>query len=150
MKNNEEILKTPIVNFISLEDYKSGFKKWKESTTTLPSWKHLGCRHSLLVPDGVHYEKEEENLSTRMWSIHHKITSIAIRNEKPLNRWPTSIVSLLPKDGGRPKIHRLRLINPYEGEYSLILKYFCPKKGMQKAEENEWSEKKKKQGGEEI
>ena len=128
MKNNEEILKTPIVNFISLEDYKSGFKKWKESTTTLPSWKHLGYHHSLLVPDGVYYEKEEENFSTRMWSIHHKITSIAIRNEKPLNRWPTSIVSLLIKDGGRPKIHRLILINPYEGEYSLIIKYFWPKK----------------------
>ena len=64
LKKNEEILKSPTVNFISLEDYKSGFKKWKESTTTSPSGRHLGHHHSLLVPDGVHYEEEEQNFST--------------------------------------------------------------------------------------
>ena len=86
MKNNEEILKTPTVNFISLEDCKSGFKKWKKSTTTSPSRRHLCHHHSVLLPERVQYNIEEQNFSTRMLSIHHKITSIAIRNENPLNR----------------------------------------------------------------
>jgi len=81
-----------------------------------------------------------------MWNIHHKITSIAIRNEKPLNRWLTSIVILLSKDVGRPKIHRLRLINTYESEDNLILKYFWPKKGIHKAEDNNWLGKNETEG----
>ena len=131
-------MKNPTVNFISLEDYKTGFKKWKESITTSSSGRHLCHHHSLLVPDGVHYEKEEQNFSKRMWNIHHKITSIVMRNETPLNRWLTSIVNLLPKDIGRHKIHRLRLMNTCESEYNLILKYFWTKKGIQKAEDNKW------------
>ena len=51
------------MNFISLEDYKSGFKKWKESTTTSPSGGHLGHHHSLIVSDGVHYEEKEQTLA---------------------------------------------------------------------------------------
>ena len=58
--------------------------------------------------------------------------------KKPLDRWLISIVILLPKDIGRPKIHRLRIINTYESEYNLVLKYFWPKQGMNKAESNNW------------
>ena len=39
---------------------------------------------------------------------------------------------------GQPKIHILRIINTYESEYNLILKYVWPKKGMQKVEERNW------------
>ena len=39
---------------------------------------------------------------------------------------------------GQPKVHRLRIINTYESEYNLILKYFWPKKRMQKVEERNW------------
>ena len=58
--------------------------------------------------------------------------------KKLLTRWLTSIVISLPKDIGRPKIHRLRIINTYESEYNLVLKYFWPKQGMHKAESNQW------------
>ena len=70
--------------------------------------------------------------------LHHTITSTALLNASPLHRWLTSIVLLLSKDKGQPKIHRLRIMNTYESEYNLILKYFWPKKGMQKIEENNW------------
>ena len=73
-----------------------------------------------------------------MMKIHHNITSTVLLNASPLHRCITSIVLLLPKDKGRPKIHRLRIINAYESEHNLILNYFWPKKGMQKVEENNW------------
>ena len=69
-----------------------------------------------------------------MWQIHHSITIIALLNEKHLLRWLTSIMILLPKDAEQPKIHRLRIINTYESEYNLILKYFWANKGMRIAE----------------
>ena len=43
---------------------------------------------------------------------------------------------LIPKDTGKPKTHRLRIINTYELEYNLILQYFCPKIEIHKAEKN--------------
>ena len=94
-------------NNIPFNEYKQGFKKWKESTTTSPPGRHLGHHYSLLAPDGTQYDKEKEDFSDRMWHIHHNITSISLLNEKPLARWLTLIVILLPKDIGRPKIHRL-------------------------------------------
>ena len=71
-----------------------------------------------------------------MIKLHHTITYTALLNAPPLHRWLTSIVLLLPKDKGQPKIHRLRIINTYDSEYNLILKYFWPKKSTQKAEEH--------------
>ena len=73
-----------------------------------------------------------------MWKLHHTITSIALLNAKPLKRWPMSIFILIPKDKGNPKIYRLRIINTYESEYNLILKYSWPKVGMDKAEKKKW------------
>ena len=73
-----------------------------------------------------------------MWKLHHKITSIALFNVRPLIRCLTSIVILIPKDTGKPKRLWLRIINTYESEYNLILKYFWPKVGIQKAEKNKW------------
>ena len=38
-----------------------------------------------------------------MRNLHHSITSIALLNEKSLNRWLTSIVILIPKTKEEPK-----------------------------------------------
>ena len=73
-----------------------------------------------------------------MWHIHNNMTSIAVLNENPFTRCLTLIAVLLPKDTEIPKIHRLRIINTYEYEYNLVLKYFWPKQGMHKAESNQW------------
>ena len=122
---------------IPLEDFKAGYKKWHERTTTSPSGRYLGHYHALLAPDGNDYS-ESKNFSDTIWQIYHSITTITLLNEKPLLRWLTSIVILLPKDAGQPKIHRLRIINTYESEYNLILKYFWANKGMRIAEKKEW------------
>ena len=73
-----------------------------------------------------------------MMKLHHTITSTALLNTSFLHQWITFIVLLLPKDKGQPKIHRLRIINTYDLEYNLILKYVWSKKGMQKSEKNKW------------
>ena len=121
--------------------------KWKESTTILPSGRHLDHHHSLLSPDGTQYNKDKEDFSDRMWHIHLNMTSIMRSSmKKTLTRWLTSIVMLLPKDTGRSKIHRLRIINTYESEYNLVLKYFWLKQGMHKAKSNQWLENNQTEG----
>ena len=66
LKQNKEIVSTKTNNNIPFNEYKKGFKKWKESTTTSPSGKYLGHHHSLLAPDGTQYNKDKENFSDRM------------------------------------------------------------------------------------
>ena len=112
-------------------ELKQGYKKRKEVTTTSPSGRHLGHYHALLAPDG---EAKKRIFSEDMWRIHNDITNIALLNETPLTRWLLSIVRLLPKDKGKPKIYRLRIINTYESDYNLILTFFWPKKGIRQSE----------------
>ena len=40
-----------------MEDYKEGFKKWRESIIKSPLDHHLGHHHSLLVSHGNHYNE---------------------------------------------------------------------------------------------
>ena len=54
---------------------------------------------------------------------------------KKILRWLLSIIILLQKYRGKPKIHQLRIINTCELYYNFILKYFWPKKGTQLVEE---------------
>ena len=103
---------------------------------TSPSGRHLGHHHSLLAPDNNQYNENKEKFSDRMWKLHHSITSIALLNETPLNIWLTSIVIIILKNIGRPKINRLRIINTYKYKYHLILTYFWPKQRMRKVESN--------------
>ena len=122
LKRNKEIISTEKENVIPLEEFKSRFKNWKEATTTSPSGRHLGHMHSLLKPDGTPYSDEVQNFNDRMLSLYHIITSTALLNSSPLNRWLVSIVVLIPKDSGQPKINRLRIINTFEADYKLVLK----------------------------
>ena len=135
LKQNKTIVNSSTNTTIPYKEYVEGFNNWKEKTTTSPSGRHLGHHKCLLKPDGNQYSKEEPDFGERMMKLHHTITTTSLFNASPLHRWLTSIVLLLPKDKGQPKIHRLRIINTYESEYNLIFKYFWPKKGMQKVEE---------------
>ena len=81
LQQNKDIVSTKTNNNIPINEYKQGFKKWKESTTISPSGRHLGHHHSLLSPDGTQYNEDKEDFSDRMWHIHHSMTSIALLNE---------------------------------------------------------------------
>ena len=65
----------------------------------------------------------------------------------PLERWTTSEVIMIPKDKDTTKINRLRVINKYEVDYNLVLKYFWPKSTTKLSDknkilgENQWDTK---------
>ena len=62
-------------------EFKQGYKKWKECTTTSPLGRHIGHYYVLLVPDG---EEKRRTFTEGMWKIHNDITTIALLNETPL------------------------------------------------------------------
>ena len=62
---------------ISLKEFKQGYNKWKERTTTSPPRRHLGHYYALLAHDG---EEKECTFSDDMWRIRNDITKIALLN----------------------------------------------------------------------
>ena len=73
-----------------------------------------------------------------MLNLHSKIKNKALLNEITLLCCLTSLVIIIPKDSGQQKIHRLRIINMYELDYTLVLKFFWPKTETANAKRHNW------------
>ena len=64
-----------------------------------------------------------------------------------LARWTNSEVIMLPKDTDTIQINRLRVINKYEADFNLVLKYFRPHTATRKVDkegllgDNQWGTK---------
>ena len=69
---------------ITFEEFKKTFKKWRESTKTSPSGRHLCHYRSLLVPDGTNNEDE---IGKQIMRIHYHMTMWAVTAGNPLERW---------------------------------------------------------------
>jgi hypothetical protein len=105
-------------NLITFDDYKDALHKWKESTSTSPSSRHLGHYISLLKRIG----NETDEIGETILRLHHTMLQIAQHHCKPYDRWKTETEVMLEKDKGDPKIDRLRIICLYEADYNIFLK----------------------------
>jgi hypothetical protein len=139
--NNDPIINTDI----TLNEYMSGFRNWKERTSTSPSGRHLGHYKALLraeAPDKPNTEDtdSQDNLldqppptKTKRNQQHHpqgrnifevlfQVSMSALRAGETLTRWTNAYSSMIEKDKGKPHINRLRVIHLYEADYNLLLK----------------------------
>jgi hypothetical protein len=103
---------------ITLEDFKDAMRRWKESTSTSPSGRHLGHYISLLTKIG----DDTDELGEKILCLHHKMLLIAQYRGQPFERWKSEVEIMLEKEPGDPKIDRLRIICLYEADYNLFLK----------------------------
>jgi len=112
---------------ISCDDFKGKLKSWREMTTTSPSGRHLGRYKSLLtkldirdehtgVMNSAYREKQAFIIQSMVGIINY-----CIRNNYILNRWKTIINTMIFKESGNYKIHRLRVIHIYEADFNLLL-----------------------------
>jgi hypothetical protein len=122
---------------ISLNAMITGFSKWRETTTTSPSGKHLGIYKSL-IQYHRHIERQSTkqtprertsldnglNIALTALHIQHKIINLAIRHTHTLHRWTTVHNFFIEKIPGTPLLDKLRVIHIYEADWNLILKYF--------------------------
>jgi hypothetical protein len=111
---------------ITMESFRGKIRKWRESTTTSPSGRHLG-RYKALFAKGMHDPSDEEAIETfkaKQQAIVQVILSVmnfCIRTGHVLSRWKVVVNTMIFKDPGIFRIHRLRVLRIYEADLNLIL-----------------------------
>ncbi len=118
-----QLLETqPIPSEISLQDYSAAIQRWKESTSTSPSGRHLGFYKATL-----NMGKVTEDFC--------EMLNIVIRAGLIPSRWCKAVSVLLEKDPGKPNINRLRVIHLFEADYNLFLKILWARRLVSRGEE---------------
>ena len=107
-------------------EYKGKIQAWDERTSTSPgSNMHLGhlkaywARH--LLPEDSDEAEALESARAAILEGHIVLLNYALTNGISYNRWKMVVNTMLEKEPGNPKIHRLRVIHLYEADYNLIL-----------------------------
>ena len=95
------------------------------STVTSPSGRHLG-RYNALFNKGVYQPDDDEykNFCTKQQEIAQliiRVINFCIRTGYALQRWLTVINTMICKDPGVFKIHRLRVLHLYEADFNLLM-----------------------------
>ena len=65
--------------------------------------------------------KEFEETQQQTLDGHLTLLNYAIQFGYPYNKWKSIVNTMLEKDKGMPKMHRLRVIHLDEADYNLIL-----------------------------
>ena len=124
---------------ITQKEFMTGFRKWREATSTSPSGRHLGHYKALLRAELVDNQPVQDNKKSKLKTINNiKGTEIfkslyyvamsALQAGETLDRWKQVQSSMLEKEPGKPLIHRLRVIHLYEADYNLVLKILWSRK----------------------
>jgi hypothetical protein len=100
---------TDISPIISSEDFQTTVKKWKESTSTSPSGRHLGHYKAAILDDNI-------------TQLHVDMLNIPLQLGFAPERWTHSVTPMIEKDEGKPYLTRLRVIHLFEADYNLFLK----------------------------
>ena len=110
--------------YLSEDDFTGKIQKWKELTSTSPSGRHLGRYKALLATGSYSPETQEHStFQTKQGdiiSIILRIINYCINTGYPLLRWRQVINTMIFKDSGVYRIHRLRVIHIYEADLNLI------------------------------
>ena len=73
LRKHKGELKSNIESYISIDEMKQGFSKWKESTSTSPSHRYLGHYKALLVSDGRDKDVEIKSNTQKTLEIHNTL-----------------------------------------------------------------------------
>jgi hypothetical protein len=135
-------IRAPIPLNRSFDDMCRGFSKWRESTTTSPSNKHLGNYKSLINARMYNIRTEIETNNHIEYNInvdqHHNIRPIsettlliqyylmklAVTHCHTYQRWQIVHNFLIEKTPGLPLLNKLRVIHIYEADWSLIQRFY--------------------------
>ena len=117
-------LQSPLLHTILINDVTQDFQKLREFTRTSPYVRHLGHYKCITFKDCNKNDRTLTKYNLEILQIYIILMNATLVPDIPLKQWVTSIVIIIPKKGITLKFNRLRVINEYEGDHSLILKYF--------------------------
>ena len=110
----------PIPLLPTWKEFCSFIENSKESTSCSPSQRHYG-----------HYKSLLHSAPTILKGIF-KIMCLALKPGIVLDRWKTTVTTLLCKEHNSPKIHRLRPIHIIEAELQFFLNITGPNASLNK------------------
>lgn len=112
---------------ITMEELIRRIRKWKEMKSTSPSGKHLGHYRSLLQ----HPEEKDDDYDTSkkksILRVILRILNYCARTGYTLERWTHIVTTMIPKEEGNLKIHRLRVIHLYEADLTMLFGIWAKK-----------------------
>jgi hypothetical protein len=122
-----------IPNHLTMDDFTGKLKAWKETTSTSPITKrHLGHYKCLIQVIASKQDADNPDKITlrakRMLNAHYNLLRYATKHGVSLRRWRKVVNSMIEKEPGDPRIHRLRVIHLYEADYNLLLGIFWSQK----------------------
>ncbi len=105
-------LQEPISNNISFSQYKKAINRWRETTSTSPSGRHLRMYKALVSNQQIRSDM------CQMLNVVMKLGLVPAR-------WCQAVSDLLEKDPGSPNINCLRFIHIFEADYNIFLEKLC-------------------------
>jgi len=111
----------PIDTTITSEDVRTGYKVWKEHTTTAPSGIHLGHFTAVLKWNETPQALEQPSLADRLFTIQARFLQAAITNNIIYDRWKKVVTIMIEKQPGNPTINKLRALHLFENDFNLLL-----------------------------
>ena len=125
MKRNSKI-KQEIAYTSTINEFLSFINGASEKTSTSPSGRGYNHYKSMLKGGGMKQIK-----------LIHSILELSRANGIILDRWKKTVTTLMEKDTGKPRIHRMRAIHIIEAEVQFLAKLFYCKKLMENAEKHD-------------
>ena len=113
---------------IDAEDLTGKIKTWLERTSTSPlTGVHLGHAKAYIAYSGINPDTNPQEYDTfckarnKIIEGHVTLLNYALQFGHSYPRWKRIVNSMLEKDPGKPRIHRLRVIHLYEWDFNLLL-----------------------------
>ena len=112
---------------ISLHEFVRRLRRWKESTSTSPSRRHLGHYKALLPSSSYNPNEYLTTKEGKILSAHLSILNFCARTGYSLHRWHKIVTMMIPKEQNNFKIHRLRVIHLYEADLTALFSIWSRK-----------------------
>ena len=125
----------PITTTITVKEMRQSIKKWKESTSTSPSGRHLGIYHALLAPED-NDPITNEPPSNQIFRVMTILINLCSHHGLALPRWLTIHNTMLEKMAGNDILDKLRVIHIFEADFNMILGILWSRRLMANAYEN--------------
>jgi hypothetical protein len=110
----------PVSIHVTSDDFKHFFKKWKETTSTPPSGKHLGHYKALISPV-IAFDEVLSPVADKIIETHVTLLNIAATHGNPFARWLAIVSVTIEKKPGNYLLHKLCTIHLFEADYNWLL-----------------------------
>jgi hypothetical protein len=121
---------------VTFEEVKGKLQNWKETTSTSPiSKRHLG--HYQCLTHLIDQADPDPSVmrAKKILNAHFLLVAYSVKYGISLTRWQNVVNSMIEKEPGNPKVHRLRVIHLYKADYNMILGIFWARKLVPQAED---------------